>query len=202
VARRNGPSRRSDRVLANQTERQPPNRGGDRASRAAAGVFLPTRGERPRVERLTEATSVGVFPGRTNQPERRLLSRCRPGGFRGWILMWTRGSRTKHRAITDDHCPVVPPRGENSARDSGQRSKEGRMTEKKQSEAKRGALRPTIWRLNQRTRPHNPGPARKAGRGFHRRATVEPWGGPQGSGSEIAVAITPRVHSLPLGSGR
>lgn len=48
----------------------------------------------------------------------------------------------------------------------------------------------------------NPGPARKECRGFHRRSTVEPWCGPQGSGSEIAVAIKPRVQSLPLGSGR
>jgi hypothetical protein len=48
----------------------------------------------------------------------------------------------------------------------------------------------------------NPGPARKECRGFNRRSTIEPWDVPQGSGSEIAVAIKPRVQSLPLGSGR
>ena len=37
-----------------------------------------------------------------------------------------------------------------------------------------------MWRLNRQTRPHNPGPAREVGRGFLRRATVKPWGGPQG----------------------
>lgn len=36
------------RVLSNQAERQSSNCPGDRASRAAAGVLLPTRGERPR----------------------------------------------------------------------------------------------------------------------------------------------------------
>ena len=54
------------------------------------------------------------------------------------------------------------------------------MTEKKLSRAKRKALRPTMYWLNRQTRPHNPGPARRVGRGFLRRATVKPWGGPQG----------------------
>lgn len=37
-----------------------------------------------------------------------------------------------------------------------------------------------MYWLNRQTRPHNPGPARRVGRGFLRRATVKPWGGPQG----------------------
>lgn len=33
-----------------------------------------------------------------------------------------------------------------------------------------------MWRLNRRTMRHNPAHTRKAGRGFLRRSTVEPWG--------------------------
>ena len=125
MRRRSMPTRRSDRVFSIQAKRQAFSSGGDRASRAAAGVFLPTRGERPGVERSTEAPSAGVFPGRTNQPERRLLSGRRPGVFVGRVLRGASVSMTKHRAITDDRCPFVKPRGESSAGDSGRRSKNG-----------------------------------------------------------------------------
>ena len=75
-----------------------------------------------------------------------------------------------------------------------------KLMEKTRTEGER--LAATDEAAESTDKARNPGPARKECRGFHRRSTVEPWCVPQGSGSEIAVAITPRVQSLPLGSGR
>jgi hypothetical protein len=65
--------------------------------------------------------------------------------------------------------------------DGGHETKEGPVTD--------------LWRLNRRTRPHNPGPARKEGAGYCPAPQLNLGVAPQVSGSAIAVAIKTRVQT-------